>query len=509
MPTFQASRGKVANADVEVVAVGAIATADPEDAGDQKVPPVPRLGPGAEAVAEALGVDLFEELRFLRFAGRAGSIARIPTRGAIRAETVLVVGLGQEEDLDAEVVRRAGAAVADATTRASTLATTVPADAGPVAPREAAQAFVEGLALGAYRFTAYKSSADGSRHHLDRVSLHPAGEAKQADLRPGLDAGEITAGATALARDLVNEPPAGKRPPALADRVRREVRGTGIKVKVLDEKALEQGGYGGILAVGQGSDAPPRLVELTYAPKNAQRHVAIVGKGITFDTGGLSIKPSQSMMTMKLDMAGAAAVVATMRGAAELELPVRITGVLALAENMPSGSAQRPSDVYTSRNGKTVEVLNTDAEGRLVLSDALDHAAEKGPDAIVDVATLTGAVKVALGSRFAALMATDDALADELLAASDRSGERLWRLPLPDDYREHIDSDVADMKNIGKPGVAGTIIGGLFLKEFVPEGLPWAHLDIAELAWSEERYGYIRKGGTGAPVRTLLAWLSG
>jgi leucyl aminopeptidase len=507
VPTYEPKRGKLTNARVEAVAIPALAaeTLDEDEDETGGPPPRPALGPGAEEVADALGLDLDDELAALRFSGGVGKVARIPTRGAIPAGAVFVVGLGKRDGLDPDVVRRAGAALSAAAQKTSSVATTVHAGAPGIDPDVAVRALVEGIDLGAYRYTAHKSRSE--EHSLETVLLYAAGEAKPGQIGSGIEAAVVHTGAVRLARDLVNEPPGNKRPPDFADRAKTELRGTGVRVKVLDEEKLREGGYGGIIAVGQGSDAPPRLVELTYAPKGAGRHVVLCGKGITFDSGGLSIKPSQGMMTMKLDMAGAATVLAVVKACAELEVSAKVTGLLALAENMPSASAQRPGDVYTARNGKTVEVLNTDAEGRLVLSDALSHASELEPDAIVDVATLTGAVVVALGDRVGGLMATDDDLAEELLAASEQSGEPLWRLPLPSDYRDDIKSEVADVKNIGKPGKAGTIIGGLFLKEFVADGIPWAHLDIAGLAWSEENRGYTPKGGTGAPVRTLLHWL--
>ncbi|MDX1660066.1 MAG: leucyl aminopeptidase family protein, partial [Nitriliruptorales bacterium] len=280
-------------------------------------------------------------------------------------------------------------------------------------------------------------------------------------------------------------------------------------VTVLGDAELEEGGYGGLLGVGAGSTEESRLVELTYSPDGATRHVALVGKGITFDTGGLSLKPPEAMETMKMDMGGAAAVLGTVKAAADLGLPVKITGLLALAENMPSGTAIRPSDVLTIHGGKTVEVMNTDAEGRLVLADSLVHAQERGPDVIIDIATLTGAALVSLGEKIGVLMSTDDDLADGLLAAGERSADRFWRLPVAvDEYKSKLDSDVADIKNTGGKN-AGTITAGLFLHHFVEDDVSWAHLDIAGVAWSYETEGYVRKGmATGSPVPMLLDWLA-
>jgi leucyl aminopeptidase len=329
-----------------------------------------------------------------------------------------------------------------------------------------------------------------------------AGEAKR-----GVERGAVVVRATSLARDLVNEPPAGKRPPMLADRIVEIAGQAGLKVTVWDERKLEEEGFGGVLGVGQGSSAPPRLVELAHDPLRSRGHVVLVGKGITFDSGGLSLKPSNAMATMKCDMSGAAAVVAAMSALKELGVRTKVTGLVALAENMPSGTAIRVSDVLTHRGGRTVEVMNTDAEGRLVLADALAYGAELEPDALIDLATLTGAQVVALGNKVSAVMATDDALAERLLASAEAAGEGLWRLPLVDEYVEHLKSQVADLKNIGKPAEAGTIIGGLFLREFVGE-VPWAHLDIAGPAFNEEaEKHYTPKGGTGAGVRTLLRYL--
>ncbi len=514
-------KGTLTDAEVDVIAIAAVAapTFD-EDEDGAGGPPSPTLAPAADDLADALDLDLLEELSTLRFGGGRGSVARIPTRGAVPAATLLVVGVGKAEDLDADAVRAAGAALAGATSSRRSLATTLPADAADAADdldlRTASQALVEGLMLAAYRFTHHKSThhkserhkSSGDDHDLDTLVLYPSAGARVATIERGARTGRIHATATSGARDLVNEPPGRKRPPALADRVREELSGSAVEVEVLDEDELADGGYGGMLAVGKGSDAPPRLVRLTYAPDGAERHVALVGKGITFDSGGLSLKSGSGMMWMKADMAGAAAVYATVRAAAELEVHVRLTGILCLAENMPSATAQRPGDVYTARNGKTVEVLNTDAEGRLVLSDGLSLASELEPDAIVDVATLTGGVITALGRDVGGLMGTDDGLAERLLAAAEVSGERLWRLPLPEDYRRDLDSDVADLKNIGKSGTASAIIGGTFLREFVADGIPWAHLDIAGVGWSKEQRGYTRKGGTGVPVRTLLTWLA-
>ena len=457
----------------------------------------PRPDPAATEVAEQLGIDLAETLGALEVDGSSGSVARIPTGGQLRSTTLAVVGTGQGEP---DGFRRAGAAVAGVASRLTSMAVAIPAADDPEA---AAQAFVEGLVLGAYRFDRFKSDPDG--HTLETVTLHTEGANAEEAARRGRTIGA----AVCLVRDLVNLPPGDKRPPALAERTRELIEGLPIEISVLDEAALQEGGYGGLLGVGAGSSEESRLVELSYEPEGATRHVALVGKGITFDTGGLSLKPPEAMETMKMDMGGAAAVLGTVVAAAELGLPVRLTGLMAMAENMPSGTATRPSDVLNIRGGKTVEVMNTDAEGRLVLADALVHAQEREPDTIIDIATLTGAALVALGEKIGVLMSTDDQLADELLEAGTRSADPFWRLPVAaEEYRSKLDSEVADIKNTGGRN-AGTITAGLFLKEFVEDGVSWAHLDIAGVAWGYDSGGYVSKGlATGSPVRMLVEWLS-
>ena len=303
----------------------------------------------------------------------------------------------------------------------------------------------------------------------------------------------------------MNTPPNVLFPESFADRARALAKGTKVKVSVLEESELRAGGYGGLIGVGQGSERGPRLVKVSYSPAKPAAHYALVGKGITFDSGGLSIKPAAGMETMKSDMAGAAAVLHTVIAAAELGLGVAVTGWLALAENMPSGTAQRPSDVITIRGGKTVEVLNTDAEGRLVLADALVAAGEEKPDLIVDIATLTGAQMVALGNQVSAVMGTDDAR-EQVVAAADAAGEQMWPMPLPQQLRSSLESTVADVANIGER-FGGMLVAGLFLREFVGE-YPWAHIDIAGPSFNSGKpRHYEPEGGTGAGVRTLLTLL--
>jgi leucyl aminopeptidase len=426
---------------------------------------------------------------------------------------LLVTGLGPASDVSVEVLRKAGGTAARQATKEPVLAVEVAADllSSPDADvAEALTAAVEGCGLGAYSFTRYKSKAPEAPS-VERVLFGAAGLGEdEADM--AISTGAVLVRAASLARDLVNTPPQAKRPPDLADTAARIAGEHGLQVRVFDQGALEEGGFGGILGVGQGSSVEPRLVELTYVPEGAPGdgtldHVVLIGKGITFDSGGISLKPSAAMVTMKSDMSGAAAVLGTMTTLAELGVTSRVTGLMALAENMPGGDAIRVSDVLVHRGGRTTEVLNTDAEGRLVLADALAYGVEQGPDVMIDLATLTGAQVVALGKSISGLMGTDDALMAELVDAGAEAGERMWQLPLPADYADQLKSEVADAKNIGKVGEAGTIIAGLFLKEFT-DGLSWAHVDIAGPAFSEDGDGaYTTKGGTGVMVRTLARFL--
>ncbi|HZD39020.1 MAG TPA: leucyl aminopeptidase, partial [Actinomycetes bacterium] len=370
------------------------------------------------------------------------------------------------------------------------------------------RAVTEGVLLADYRFDRYKASADGGeegrRPSLERLELVPGDGADRDALQRALAAGRVRAAATNLARDLVNEPANNLHPDDLAVAARGLVD-KGVTVTVKDERELAAEGFGGIVGVGQGAANPPRLIELRYQPEGARGLAVLVGKGITFDSGGLSLKTPDGMVTMKTDMSGAAAVLAVMSALRDLDVKVAVTGYLASAENMPSGAATRPGDVLKMKNGKTVEVLNTDAEGRLVMADALALGATMRPDALIDVATLTGACMIALGKRYAGLMSNDDALAAEMLEAAGAAGERAWRLPLPQEYRKELDSEVADLKNVGDR-YGGALTAGLFLQEFV-DGQPWAHLDIAGPARGDSDDGYLAKGATGAAVRTLLSWL--
>lgn len=492
---------------VPLIVVGAFAPAG-SDATEGAAPEPssrrrPVLTDGATSVLTGLG-DAVDELVALGFDGAEGSSVRL--RAAIdgTARTVIVVGLGDADGLTLERLRRAAGLAVRAAADVERLATDlalVPVAGASAA--DAASAVAEGLLLGSYRFDRYRTKPRPVRLTGATMTVHDA--AAEVSVARAL----VICDAVAWVRDLVNTPPLDKRPAALAELVVAGLEGSGVAVRVLDGDALVAGGYGGIVGVGRGSSVGPRLVELRATHPDATRHIAIVGKGITFDTGGYSLKPTSGQETMKTDMAGAATVAAVVRAVARLGIAVDVTGVLTLAENMVSGDAQRVSDVVTMRDGTTVEVMNTDAEGRMVLGDGIAHAAELEPDTIIDVATLTGAIVIALGDRIGGLMANDDALATEIVAAGAAVGEPMWQMPLAsDEYGKRVEGTVADLRNVGGRE-AGSIFGALFLHRFVPKGTAWAHLDIAGIAWRDAADSYVPKGATGSPVRTLVSWLEG
>lgn len=458
--------------------------------------------PGAELVTtvvpvpDGLAAECAGLLDQTAHTGRAGVVQALPRPGG-RPQRVLLVGIGAGTEAD---WRAAGAALARAAARQPELTLALPAGVDPAAVRGAA----EGLRLASYRF---RLGADQPEQtpRLAEVTLAVDDPARYEPVRAVATA---VAEATALARELTNLPSDRKDPAWFVSRIEQAAGLSGVRLRVWDESELRRDGFGGIVAVGAGSARPPRLLQVSWEPPQAGRHVVLVGKGITFDTGGLSLKPVAGMKLMRKDMAGAAAVCAAALGAAELRLPVRVTALAPLAENMPSGAAQRPGDVVRHWDGRTSEVRNTDAEGRLVLADALAYAAaELAPDTLVDLATLTGANAVALGARTAALYTEDDALARALTGAAAEAGERIWRMPLVEDYAEAIRSDVADLNNSPEIG-AGSVTAALYLREFTGAARArWAHLDMSAPAWIDRDEGELSRGATGWGVRTLLRWL--
>ncbi|MGH8869270.1 MAG: leucyl aminopeptidase [Actinomycetes bacterium] len=463
----------------------------------------PEPGPGADEVAGVLALDLPDLLAREKATGDPGEVLAVPVTDGSSLAVALLVGVG---DGSPAALRRAGAALARRAAGRTRLVTSVVSGTAE-APFDGLRAFVEGLALAAYTFT--RRSQPKQPGLVEQVTL----VVDEPDMaRETLGRAVVTAEAVHTARDLANTPSQEKTPQWLAEQAALVASRSGLAVHVRDARALRDEGFGGIVAVGQGSASPPRLVELTYTPDVAgpsTPHVVLVGKGITFDTGGLSLKPREAMVPMKTDMSGGAAVIAVMGALRASGVPVRVTGLVAAAENMPSGSAYRPGDVLTQYGGRTVEVVNTDAEGRLVLADALAYAdAALDPDVVVDVATLTGAAALALGRTHAAAYSDDDALAEALVAAGEDSGERLWRMPLVADYRASLDSDVADLCHVSTDPHAsgGSITAALFLREFAG-ARTWAHLDIAGPARAQKDSDEITKGGTGFGARVLLRWL--
>ena len=455
--------------------------------------PVP--APGAEEVDAALGGNLAETLAALGATGKAEEVTKIASAGKLTAPLIAAVGVGSPADgsapFDGEALRRAAGAAVRALTNGKPLRVAL---ALPARDGAEAEAVALGALLGGYTFGRYT----GKKQDTEVILLGGDTEGAAARAR-------VLADAMTLVRDLVNTGPSDLYPATLAAEAERVAGAAGLDVEVLDEKALADGGYGGLTGVGQGSVHPPRLARVAYTNPDATKTVVLVGKGITFDSGGLSLKPPKSMEAMKSDMGGAAAVLAAVSVIAQLGPAVNVVGYLCMAENMPSGTAQRPSDIITMYGGRTVEVLNTDAEGRLVMADALARSAADSPDLLIDVATLTGAQLVALGPRIMGVMANDDAVLHGVVDAARRAGEAAWPMPLPEELRKGLDSPVADIANVTQERNGGMLVGGLFLREFVPDGVRWAHLDIAGPAYHEgEPYGYTPKGGTGAAVRLLV-----
>ena len=500
----QVSPPQIALSDVAPSAVvGADVLALPvlADSGDE-AGAGPALGPGAAELLDEVDLDLFSLLDLHKATGAVGEVvehALLSSAGlsndALRLVLLVGVGGGSPAEL-----RRAGAALARRAKGHETVATSLAALADDAGLR----ALVEGLVLGSFEF--HWRSTGALAEPVERVVL--AGVVDASARKPALDRAVAVAGAAWTARTLALVPSNEKSPEWLAARAQTLARDAGLTVKVWDEKQLAAQGFGGILGVGQGSARPPRLVRLDYTPASGARkakHVVLVGKGITFDTGGLSIKPKDNMMLMKRDMTGAGVVLAVMGALAAVDCPVKVTGLLPLAENSVGASSMRPGDVLVHYGGRTSEVTNTDAEGRLVLADAMAYAVDElAPDAIVDIATLTGAMKIAHGQKTGGYFATDDALADLLSTASLSAGEPLWRMPLVDDYEERLSSKVADADNAAGP--PGAITAALFLRHFVGD-VPWAHLDIASVGDAPKDEFEYTKGATGFGARALLHWL--
>jgi leucyl aminopeptidase len=486
---LRTSSARTVKADAVVIGIHA----DPSDGSKSA-----RAALGAADVAAAFGKGFATMLKEIGASTSVGDTCKIPSAGSVKAPLVVTVGLGPEPtgELDLEVLRRAAGAAARATAGKKSVVLALPA-----ATDDQIRAVVEGALLGNYGFDRYLSK----KHEPVGEFVVISEMARSRTARKALADGVAVAEAVNFARDLINVPPNDLYPESFAREVKDRAKGTKISVTITDEKALESKGYGGIMGVGKGSIRPPRLVKLSYKPSKPVAHIALVGKGITFDSGGLSIKGRDAMMSMKRDMTGAGVVLAVMGALTELDCPVRVTGLLPLAENSVGASSIRPGDVLRHYGGRTSEVTNTDAEGRLVLADAMAYAvAEVKPDVLVDVATLTGAIKLSLGQRTGGLFANDDRLAALLRTASLAAGEPLWRMPLVADYEERISSKIADADNAG--GAPGAITAALFLQHFTG-GVPWAHLDIASVGDAPQDEFEYTKGATGFGARAFLHWL--
>ncbi|PAY24383.1 leucyl aminopeptidase [Dietzia natronolimnaea] len=475
----------------EVVVVGIAADAGSGEGGGTKAAPVV-VAPGLDGDSTAALADLAHSVGA---STKVGSTTRVPAPAGVPGRSVVLVGLGSSDDeVGDETLRRAAGAAARACRGLG--AALVLLDPGR------AEAVALGAALGSFRPAKVTAKDDGDDEKADSVKVLVAEGGEDAVTRAA-----TIAECVSLARDLVNTPPNLLFPGSFADRAADLAAGAGLEVEVLDESALAEGGFGGILAVGGGSSRGPRLVRLTHRGAEGRPTVALVGKGVTFDTGGISIKPAAGMEQMTMDMGGAAAVVATVILAARLGLDLTVVATVPMAENMPSSTAYRPGDVLTMYGGTTVEVQNTDAEGRLILADAIVRACEDSPSHLIDTATLTGAQMVALGKKTPGVMGTED-FRDRVAGLSREVGEGGWPMPLPEELRDGLDSEVADLTNVTPHRWGGMLSAGLFLSEFVAEGVEWVHIDVAGPAYNDGgAEGYLPKGGTGVPVRTMLAAL--
>jgi leucyl aminopeptidase len=507
-PAYQSPSVNVATslpkrgAAAAVLVVPVVSTGDEDKPGAAVAAAEPFLP--AEAVAE---IDA--GLRALEATGGSEQVHRLVVP-SLPVASVLTIGLGKPRpEWPADTIRRAAGVAARSLGGAEAVITTLTELPG----EDVCSAAVEGLILGSYRFTDFRTDKTAPKDKgLRKITVL----ATSKDAKKQSAHGAAVATAVATARNFVNTPPSHLFPAEFAKRAKALGESAGLEVEVLDDKALQKAGYGGVIGVGQGSSRPPRLVRLIHRGSHlakgkkgkAGKRVALVGKGITFDTGGISIKPAASMHYMTSDMAGAAAVIATVALAAQLQLPIDVIATVPMAENMPSATAQRPGDVLTQYGGTTVEVLNTDAEGRLILADAIVRACEDNPDYLIETSTLTGAQTVALGSRIPGVMGSDE-FRDRVAALSQRVGENGWPMPLPDELKEDLKSTVADLANVSSQRYAGMLVAGVFLREFVADGVSWAHIDVAGPAYNTgSPWGYTPKGATGVPARTMFAVLA-
>ena len=439
--------------------------------------------------------------------GKKGEFTLIHTFGKIGPSRVLVAGLGKDESFNQETVREVTAGSCRYLRKLGIESIATIAHGSGIAgldPRSSGEAIAEGALLGLYNFRNYLTTGEDSNNELKELLIVEMDSPKVGDLERGIERGRLLAESAIMARDMVNEPANVLTPTRMADLAHQVADEVGLEIKVLERQDMEELNMGALLGVARGSDQPPKMIILQYLgdPENPSNNLGLVGKGITFDTGGISLKSAGGMEEMKGDMAGGASVIGAMKAIGHLKPKINVTGIIAATENMPGGSAQRPGDVVKSMSGKTIEVINTDAEGRLVLADALCYARQMGITRLVDIATLTGAMVVALGHACSGVMGNNQPLIDKVMKVGESTGERIWQLPMYDDYKEDIKSKVADMKNVGGRA-AGSLTAAQFLAEFALD-TPWAHLDIAGTYFSSKEKGYVVNGGTGVPTRTLI-----
>ncbi|MBI2343980.1 MAG: leucyl aminopeptidase [Deltaproteobacteria bacterium] len=499
---YQLTKSSLSTIDADAVLL-----LSPQQSVDGKPTAGLRTADGGERLDKQLGHRLSTIMAEEAFKGELGTFRLVDCRDQLRARYVVLLGMGDERKLSPRAWRTLGAAIHRAAEqiRARRVAAVIEGQViGGLTPPQRLQGLFEGMRLAQYRCDRFRPSEEQQTPALEVFIGVP--ERKNTALEHALARAQIVSEATCMARTLVNLPSNVCTPRYLADVARKIARRGKLQCNIFDAKALATMRMRLLLAVGQGSAVPPVLIHLRYRPaKGAKERVALVGKGVTFDTGGYDLKPSRNMLTMHGDMAGAAAVLATMEAMAQLRPRVTIDAYIPATENCVDAAAYKPSDIIESRSGKTVEIVNTDAEGRLVLADTLDYAVEQEPTLLIDIATLTGGVKYALGEIYTAVLGSDQSLVDQLMAASRVAAEPMWQLPLEEEYLDGFKGGLATLKNCGKSG-ASTITGALFLSQFVGK-TPWAHLDIAEASWSDEPHALGQQGGTGAPVRTLCEFL--
>jgi len=505
---FSVTQASAHSFKADLIAIGLFERPDDEKKGKKRHALIKHIDGGLD-LDKALGGEISRQIAAENFTGAKETHRLLFTAGRIPARFVLLVGLGPRKDVGLTALREFGAQLTRAAGEVGAESAAVVLERGAVdemAPQARARAVAEGMILGGYRFEKYKTEKEDDKPSLGRMTFLFQGNA--GPVKEAIDEGAIVAEAQNLARDLVNIPGNDLTPRQIAARAKSIAKEAGLGCTVMGRDAIKRERMEGILAVTKGSAEPPAFIILKYRPKGrAGAHVALVGKGITFDAGGISLKPPRNMDQMKSDMAGAAAVLAAMQAIAKLKPNVQVSAYIPASENMPDGKAVKPGDIIRMRNGKTVEIVNTDAEGRLVLADALSYAAGKKPDVIVDLATLTGGAVYCCGELYTLVMSEEQKLVDRLRKSAEAAGEPMWQLPIVEEYKKGYTSGIADLNNTGK-SKAQTILGAIFLREFV-DGTAWAHLDIAASSWTDEQLSTSPKGATGVPVRTIVDFVCG